>query len=316
MINENKNKCFICDSNRKVDKKPIPVPVHPSGYYYKCEICGNVEIEDLTELGLDKKQKHLISGYTRERTYKELKPIYLTDDKIKEILESGDIPKTVPDKLDKIILYLSLKSKPISEYVPINHNTDYSIAYAENSNEFVYLLSYLRNSKLIESNQKSDVFNDARLTVSGWRMVYNLERFIKKSDQVFVAMWIPDTNHKDYSEMKRIYNEGIAKAIIKAGYKPLKIDLVQHNDKICNKIIAEIRKSIFMVADFTEQRQNVYFEAGFAMGLGEDVIRLCKKGEENKLSFDVRQYNYILWESEIDLYENLLDRIQESIHYK
>ena len=52
------------------------------------------------------------------------------------------------------------------------------------------------------------------------------------------------------------------------------------------------------------------------MGLGEDVIRLCKKGEENKLSFDVRQYNYILWESEIDLYENLLDRIQESIHYK
>lgn len=36
----------------------------------------------------------------------------------------------------------------------------------------------------------------------------------------------------------------------------------EHANKIDDEIIAEIRRSAFLVADFTGQRQNVYFETG------------------------------------------------------
>jgi hypothetical protein len=56
------------------------------------------------------------------------------------------------------------------------------------------------------------------------------------------------------------------------------------------------------VADFTGQRGGVYFEAGFALGLGQQVIWLCRKDVLNDVHFDTRQYNYITWE---------IDKLQE-----
>jgi hypothetical protein len=67
-----------------------------------------------------------------------------------------------------------------------------------------------------------------------------------------------------------------------------------------------------MVADFTGQRGGVYFEAGMMKGLGRNVIWMCKKQEldEGKLHFDIRQYNFIAWESTEDARAQLLHRIR------
>ena len=59
----------------------------------------------------------------------------------------------------------------------------------------------------------------------------------------------------------------IETAISGAGYKPVRIDKHQHNNRIDDEIVAAIRQSRFVVADFTQQRGGVYFEAGLAMGL-------------------------------------------------
>ncbi|MBI1821764.1 MAG: hypothetical protein HY036_02910 [Nitrospirae bacterium] len=114
-------------------------------------------------------------------------------------------------------------------------------------------------------------------------------------------------------DLDNAYKNGIGKAITSIGYKPLRVDLQEHNEKICDLIISEIRKSRFMVADFTGQKGGVYFEAGFALGLGIPVIWTCKKTDEAKLHFDTRQYNHILWNDETDLYEGLLQRIGATI---
>lgn len=42
----------------------------------------------------------------------------------------------------------------------------------------------------------------------------------------------------------------------------------------------------------------VYFEAGFAKGLGLEVLWTCKDNDKNNLHFDIRQYNFIFWEDE------------------
>ena len=55
------------------------------------------------------------------------------------------------------------------------------------------------------------------------------------------------------------------------GFRALRIDMKQFNEKICDHIIAEIRRSRFLIADVTGHRAGVYFEAGYAMGLGLPV---------------------------------------------
>ena len=102
----------------------------------------------------------------------------------------------------------------------------------------------------------------------------------------FCAMWFSD-------QVRPLWTDAIEPAIRLAGYEPLRIDGKQHNGKIDDEIMASIRASRFVVADFTGSRGGVYYEAGFAHGLGLPVVFMCQQGEE--LHFDVRQYNCLFW---------------------
>jgi len=117
------------------------------------------------------------------------------------------------------------------------------------------------------------------------------------------------------------WQHGLKKGIEDAGYKAQiigKIHGKEHNNDICDEVIAEIRQSRFLVADFTGHSGGVYFEAGFAMGLGLPVIWTCKKQLVNNdgkdigmknLHFDIRQYNFIDWEDPSELRDRLTKRI-------
>ncbi len=132
--------------------------------------------------------------------------------------------------------------------------------------------------------------------------------------QAFVAMWFHDT-------MKDAYWSGIASAITDSGYKPLRIDQKEHSNKIDDEIISEIRRSRFLIADFTSgfvaegegstliARGGVYYEAGFAQGLGIPVIWTCREDCLRHIHFDTRQYAHIVWKGPDDLKEQLTKRI-------
>ena len=73
--------------------------------------------------------------------------------------------------------------------------------------------------------------------------------------------------------------------------------------------MAEIRRSRFLVADFTEFRTGVFYESGFAKGLGIEVIFTCREDQKDKIKehFDTRQEKHITWKDEPDLYNQLLN---------
>ena len=93
----------------------------------------------------------------------------------------------------------------------------------------------------------------------------------------------------------------------------MRIDQKEHTNKIDDEIIAEIRRARFVVADFTHggggARGGVYYEAGFAHGLGIDVIFTCREDKFDALHFDTRQYNHISWSSPEELKNALKNRI-------
>ncbi len=115
------------------------------------------------------------------------------------------------------------------------------------------------------------------------------------------------------NEMGAVYERGFEPAIIGAGYKPMRIDQKTDVNKIDDEIIAEIRRSRFLVADFTHgqsgARGGVYFEAGFAFGLGIPVIYTCREDTIDKIHFDTRQYHHTAWKDPEDLRDKLEKRI-------
>ena len=122
----------------------------------------------------------------------------------------------------------------------------------------------------------------------------------------FVAMWFDPT-------MEDIYNYGIYKPMTDLGYEVIRVDKHQHNDRIDAKIFEIIRKSRFLVADFTGNRSGVYYEAGFASGQGIPVVHTCRFDYMNQLHFDVKTINTIGYSDSAGLADALTGRVVPTI---
>lgn len=174
-------------------------------------------------------------------------------------------------------------------------------------NDFVRMASILEDQGYIEkqSTTQSITFS---MTPHGWAKLEELATSRIESKQAFVAMWFNN-------EMTSVWNDGLYKGIEDAGYLALRIDNKEHNDKICDEIIAEIRRSRFVVADFTQNRGGVYFEAGFALGLGIPVIWTVQQAflQDEGVHFDTRQYNHIDYKTPEELRSRLCNRIRATI---
>ncbi len=141
-------------------------------------------------------------------------------------------------------------------------------------------------------------------------------RELDQESQGFVAMWFADC-------MDKVYKEGIEPAICAAGYKPRLIKDKEFTGPVVGEILAEIRKSKFVVADFTScekctacekckhigARGGVYFEAGFALGLDKTVFLTCRKDRAEAVHFDNDHLNRLEWET----LEELKCRLKNSI---
>jgi len=105
------------------------------------------------------------------------------------------------------------------------------------------------------------------------------------------------------------WTNGFDPAIRAAGFMPVRIDAKDYVGGVSDQIIAEMRRSNFVVADYTGQRSGVYFEAGFALGLGLTVFPTCRADEVDNLHFDIKHLNTLVWSSPSELMARLSKRI-------
>ena len=150
------------------------------------------------------------------------------------------------------------------------------------------------------------------VTTSGYIAVEQLQTE-RKSDQCFVALWFDEKTNA-------LYDNAIVPAVEAAGYKAVRIDRqTDFIGKIDDQIIAEIRRSRFVIADFTHNergaRGSVYYEAGFAHGLDIPVIFTCRADQICKLAFDTNHFLHLAWPADAPeaLIEPLKNRITANI---
>lgn len=310
-----KETCIFCKKNSEVTKiDSIP--------FLKCEcnICGTYTItqEAFSDLPSEIEHSmnikpHIISGIIRERFENGLSEAFISRSNFKSILSTVNVPKTLREKLNKIIQYAYRNMNRIMDNIELPVSP--AIGYAKDVTEYAQMLHLLKEEGIFTSSRTYHV----AFTIKGIEKAEQLLIKPNNSNQCFVAMWFDDEMNKIYNdfllpaiEAKKLTGETIQN---EKNYKAIRIDFVEFNDEILDTIIAEIRKSRFIVADFTGNRGGVYFESGFAYGLGLDVIYTCKRDyfEKEGVHFDVNHKNFILWEDGPDLYRKLRARISATI---
>jgi len=182
-------------------------------------------------------------------------------------------------------------------------------ANLHDTKELVDLLNHLSGSGLIEFTRHSSG-SRIRTLVDGIAHAEDSALPNVQSRTAFVAMWFDPS-------VRTAYVDGIAPAIEENGFLPTRIDGAQFNHKIDDEIIAAIRRSRFLVSDFScgddGARGGVYYEAGFAHALGIPVIFTVRAHDVPRLHFDTRQFNHIVWNDPSDLKKALSARIGATI---
>lgn len=214
-----------------------------------------------------------------------------------EFLERLPTP-SVGEKADKLLLYLARKLPNPGGLIAaeiLRTPKAVSACWAIDEQEVFYLgWEYLAEHKNCLSKNVANI-TMFQITPDGWDYIHSLRTINARSQIGFCAMWFNDA-------VNSIWTQAIEPAIAESGYEPIVMNRYEHNNRIDDEIIATLRRSRFVVADFTQgkdgPRGGVYFEAGFALGLGLSVIHTCRQDilTDGLIHFDNRQYNFITWE--------------------
>lgn len=332
-------KCVVCGSQSSKTSN-----YETDRVFYECPVCGRFEmgLSDLShEMDYNRLAPYL--AHNRFDSQRVIEYRYHTTldkdtcDQYRQQFDSGNkqhgrpvhmdaelvdawYPKSFAEKIDKILLYLDLKSKHIGEMVELSREEMLSMLFVDRyehdtygntserdedsiEREARYILVHLKNRDYIECNPVYLEDSYIQISPEGYARIDVLQKHTANSRNVLVAMKFGDDT--------RNLREAIRKGITDAGYIAIFIDEVQHNEFITPELLKHIRDSKFVVVDLTHQNNGAYFEEGYAMGLGKPVIQLCQK--DTRLHFDIAQKNTIMWATEADIPERLTNRIMATI---
>jgi nucleoside 2-deoxyribosyltransferase len=237
------------------------------------------------------------------------KGLYINEEEIKKAISTSSAPKTPKEKLDNLFQEICKLQETEGEEFMVN---DYLFdpiftgrLYFKNTDECNFYLKTLDDFGLIntKANQSGAVIA-VSITFKGLNYNIELNESGLLSENCFVAMSFGDN-------MKPI-RDAIKQAIADTGFKPLVIDELHFDAEktINDEIIATIKKSRFCISDFTEQKDGVYFEAGYALGRGLKVIYTCHQDWFKQSHFDTNHFPHIIYKDPTDLYYKLKLKIE------
>jgi len=322
---EGKNiKCPVCGENATCINMQ-------SCFRIECPICKAYNIGNafhIPTLSEDEKIKlRFVYYYMLDEFNEQRLSISVNDSNKTNILSKISAPKDILEKKDYILNYLSENTNNLGEPVVISFKNGYRRFFCQDNKEFLKILESLENNGYIDKdndfliksfNEKDDKRNIV-ITIEG--LEYAKKIFNKfGSNKCFVAMWFDSSTNILSNSIKSVIDSN-------TNYKFIKIDEMQHINYIPLEILNEIKQSRFIIADLTGHRGGVYYEIGYAEGLGIPVILTCNNKWLNDLydgdgklihqgvHFDLKQKNILLWADDAmdDLKKNLIARIKKVV---
>lgn len=296
----NESICKICGNKAEESPSTKDQTVIVCAHCGRYSVTGSFFIEDYTK---DKTNFYKVSSWIHEQNdLFQNYPIF-DYEKFEEILNIRD--KKIQEKFDLMIGYLfELGSDRIDEKKLIIES------WIKDEREFFVLYQKALDYKLIKGSCSRSLdgggaISFTELTFDGLEYIESLETVNQSSKNIFVAF-----NFEE--ELKEVFNTHLKQAIEKEGFNYVIVnqDNVEHNKSINDEIIVKLKSSRIVIADFTNHRNSVYFEAGFAMGMSIPIIWTCQEEHDKEMSFDTRQFPHIFWKNKDDLVKQVVDRIK------
>ncbi len=303
-------KCFFTG----LPTKNIPVDEHHDRIDYEIN-CYENKISftlydyDWQNSKFAKDHQHIVKGLICNRHWPASNR-FVSEQEFMDLINSLSFPKFPKEKMDNLFLEIYKLQEVDGEVFKHNHPifepTFSQKTYFKDEKEFSFYLRVLDQKGLLSVafNSQSGIPMGARTTYEGLNYQMHLTETGDKSNKCFVAMSFDSKN-------KEIRN-AIKTSLTDTGFVPILID-EQHIDAektINDEIIANIKKSKFCIADFTDQKDGVYFEAGYALGKGLKVIYTCQIGSFQKTHFDTNHFPHIIYETPSELKDQLTNKIE------
>lgn len=124
-----------------------------------------------------------------------------------------------------------------------------------------------------------------------------------KRDTAFIIMPIDPSK----PELEDVLG-AIKEACTAFGVKAYRADEIEHQDRITNVILNEIRDCDILIADLSHERPNVYYEVGYAHALNKKPILYRKQG--TRLHFDLSLHNVPEYRNITELRDLLRRRLE------
>jgi len=319
-------KCPLCRTDT-AHKTPLPGMI---GFSYNCDVCDEfILLKCLDEIIYqDRKISNSIYNFLlkspqnkNERLYqfyydkenKVSKDIFIIN--VLSLLR--DYPQTTLEKLEKVLINLSIIYPKIGEYFS-SAELNCALLYCE-SDDYDYekesilsMLTYMMYIKITEDPRLTRIGYQPdcyTIHLDGWKRIDELNKKHKEINQGFCAM--------SFKKETQNISDSFEKAINFCGYNFRRIDQKEHNNQIVPEIFYEINRSKFIVVDVTIPNNGAYYEAGYAQALGKQVIVCCNEiifnSKDTTPHFDISQKNMIIWKDEKELEEKLIKRIESTV---
>ncbi len=312
------DKCLITDLQASESNVLV------NGYHYYIETKNNdlhivipPSFEHWKNENFFKDNKHIFAGalLNGKLIPKDAKPEFaLTREFLIEKFKELNYPKTPKEKLDNLFITLFQKQKFEGERIDIYKEMFkpmmYYKHYFRTKDECNFYMKSLDYSGLISgtfnnpANGDNETIMKYQITYKGLTYYNDITEKGLLSKNCFIAMSFSDK----LSELRTTLKD----AIRETGYNPILIDEIFYASTLTinDAIIAELKKCKFCVADFTEQKDGVYFESGFAAGQNKQVIYCCREDWFKESHFDTNHFPHIIYKSEKDLKEKLINKIE------
>lgn len=272
----------------------------------------------------DELSKYYACFLGTEDEYEDVKDDYINLHFISPEEIRAYYPRMFSERVDKVLLALARKSEYFGKTISVSEEEMVSLLFLKRINngndkqndkrikkQEAEILDYLTQSGYIESMEKT-LGADIKLKAEGWKAIEQLQSQDNYNRNVFVAM----------SFDKSLYpiRDAIKKGTIGASFSAKFMDETIHNQEIVPEMFRLIRASRFLIMDISEPNYGAYYEAGYARGLGKEIIITCRKDiyekkyttdEEIKYEkylkphFDIAQKQILIWKDYADLAEKL-----------
>jgi hypothetical protein len=128
-------------------------------------------------------------------------------------------------------------------------------------------------------------------------------RDLIRQNYAFVAMPIDPDDPSNVDVL-----DAIKESCQRCGIQAERVDDVQSNERITDRTLESLRRAEFVIADLSNAKPNVYYEAGYAHALGKTPIFLAKAG--SKLEFDLKDFPVIFFKNLKQLKDELERRLR------